>query len=403
MPIKFSAFFKYFLILIIISSSTSAIAATPSATSNCIIHLDKSFYVTGEIIWYKVYLTQDFKTKPVTIRATILDASGTIQHSSFINTEGNTFIQGYYKIPFNNKSGMYLLRFSGVNKANKQQVVLVESQIPIYNDLEGVAKLVKNESSNPPAAPSQIPSTDDLTVSIQLPKNLYRTRQKVQPIITIKDNNGNPVASNISVSVVDWDMVGNDMVGIKTLREGNTLNPKVISIFSDDIYLNGIVSKEVGDPHTAKILGAYSRDEDKILYTKSNQDGKFFLRIPKFYGTRSFQFLGQQSEYENIRVKKNKQLAINNYQALPFNDLISNYLRLSRQRKKIFQHYSSLESNLVTETTRLSKKELKADVSFIIKEYEDFEFMSIFFKENLTPLRFQFQSDSTYLARMYKS
>ena len=42
------------------------------------------------------------------------------------------------------------------------------------------------------------------------------------------------------------------------------------------------------------------------------------------------------------------------------------------------------------------------DEEIVDEEYEDFEFMSIFFKENLTPLRFEFQDiDSTYLAKMY--
>lgn len=397
MNIKIASFKKYFFLLLFLAFNL----ATVTAADKCIVHLDKSFYVTGEVIWYKVYLTPDFKDKPVAIRATLLDASGTIQHSSFIKTEGKTFVHGYYKIPFNNKSGMYLLRFSAINKAKKQPVTLVESQIPVYNDLEGVAKLAKNEEGNSANGSATLPMNNELDISIQLPKNVYGKRQQVQPTIIVKDKNGNTVAGNISVSVVDYDLVGDDIQMSKNVRGGKTLDGRQVTIFSNDIYLKGVVSKSDGNPHKANVLGAYDRVQDKMLYTKSNESGEFFLSVSEFHGNQSFQFLGQQTEYETIQIKEDKQLAINDYQALPYTDQVTDYLVASRQRKKIFQHYSSLEANLVTQEYRVTKKELKPDAAFITKEYEDFEFMSIFFKENLTPLRFEFQNDSTYLAKMY--
>ncbi len=382
------------LCLVLVFSMT---AVANVATDKCVIHLDKSFYVTGEIVWYQLYLSQAFKAKPVAIRATVLDAKGMVQHSSFLKTTGGTAVDGYYKIPFNLKSGNYLLQFTGINKANKQSVLLVETQLPIYNDIEGIAQTVKGKNNLGQPA---MATTNELNISIQLPKNTFKAREKVTPTITVKDKAGNTVAANLSVSVVDWDLVGDDLMNAGNLRSGQVVNPQVTSIISDKLYLKGIAKQDKGAAHAAKVLGAYSRTEDRVLYTRTNEDGEFYLAIPEFYGDRGFQILGQQEDYEQIRVSEENQLAVNKMQALPTNDRIATYLGLSRQRKKIFQRYSSVESNFVTEKYTTTRKTIKPDASFITKEYEDFEFMSIFFKENLTPLRFELQ-DSTYIAKMY--
>ena len=383
--------------LLILSFSFTASANV--ATDKCVVHLDKSFYVTGEIVWYQLYLSQAFKAKPVAIRATIIDANGVVQHSSFLQSEGTTAVNGYYKIPFNLKSGNYLLQFSGINKASKLPVLFVETQLPIYNDLEGIAQTVSNNSNSGLGQPTN-QANNELDISIQLPKNTFRAREKVAPTIVVKNKAGNTVAANLSVSVVDWDLVGDDLMNAENLRSGEAVDGNTIGIISDKLYLKGIAKEDTGNPHAEKVLGAYSRTEDKVLYTRTNDNGEFYLAIPEFYGDRGFQILGQQSDYEQIRIAEENQIAINRLQPLPTNDKIANYLVLSRQRKKIFQRYSSVESNFVTEKYSTSRKTIKADASFIIKEYEDFEFMSIFFKENLTPLRFELQ-DSTYIAKMY--
>ena len=385
---------SFFLII-----SFSIAATANAATDKCVVHLDKSFYVTGEIVWYQLYLTQAFKATPVAIRATVIDINGKIQHSSFLQSAGGTAVDGYYKIPFNLKSGNYLLQFSGISKANKLPVLLVETQLPIYNDLEGIAQTVSNDRSQD-LGQSTNQTANELDISIQLPKNTFSAREKVAPTIVVKNKTGNTVSANISVSVVDWELVGNDLMNAENLRSGATVDEPTISIISDKLYLKGLAKEDKGNPHAGKILGAYSRTEDKVLYTRTDDNGAFYIAIPEFYGNRGFQILGQQSDYEQVRISEKNQLTVNGVQPLPTNDKITNYLVLSRQRKKIFQKYGSAESNLVTEKYTTSRKTIKPDVSFITKEYEDFEFMSIFFKENLTPLRFELQ-DSTYIAKMY--
>lgn len=402
MKIKYSkdiiSLFKLSMLLVFLILGSGIALAN---SEKCVVHLDKSFYVTGEIMWYKIYLPTAFKDKSLTIRATLLDKSGDLQHSSFLKTAGKTYAQGYYSIPYEQTSGMYLLRFSCINQAKKELVTLVDAVIPIYNDLEARAVNVANTKSVKQVTSShQIPN--ELDISISLPKNIIKAREQVQPQILVKDKQGKTVAANLSISVTDAELVKRTIVGNSSLQSGLTLDNRLIDVFNNKIYIKGWTKNAEGNPHSARILGAYNANRDAIIYTKSNEEGAFFLAVEDFYGEQNFQFLGDPNEYEKIKAINQNSFDIESLPILPSNPAIDKYLQLSRQRKKIFQFYTMLESKLELASYQENKKPIRPDASFISKEYEDFEFMSIFFKENLTPLRFQFQDqDSTYIAKMY--
>ena len=374
-----------------------------AAAEECVIHLDKHFYVTGEIVWYKLYLTKAFKNKPVVIKASIQEVSGEVVNSTFVKSEGKTFVEGYYKIPFNFSSGVRVLHFTTLDKVSQEVVHLAKASIPIYNDLEGIGQLVANESNNNPTnAAGGGTVEEELMVSIQLPKRSFSPREKVTPFISVKDKSGQPVKGNVSVSVIDWKLAGNPQINATIVKADKTVAAQQIGNFSNDLYLRGTVLNEKEEPIALNVLGAYSRDEDKVFYTKSKTDGSFFITVPDYYGEQPFQLLNMPKEIDKIKIKQAKtNLPLTGVNTdLVFNDQIANYLELSRQRKKIFQYYTTLESNLQVKEYPNNTKPIKSDKTYITKEYEDFEFMYIFFKENLSQLRFQFQKDSTYLARM---
>lgn len=386
--------FSFFLLF-----CSSLVVLAANSTDKCVVHLDKSFYVTGEVVWYQLYLTPAFKAKPAVVRATILDKKGEIRHSSFLKTEGRTAVAGYYKIPFDLSSGNYLLQFSSINKIDKQSIVLLETVLPIYNDLEGIPQFVKNESAAPIS--TEISSIEnELTISIQLPKTVFKPRDKINPKITVKNKNGELIPAKLSISVVDHALVNIDSESGRSLQSGVAISPNMVELISDKLYLKGIAKEDNGKVHSKKVLGSYYRPEDKILYTKTTESGAFYLALPAFYGNRNIQLVGQQSDYERIKISGERALKIDKLPPLVPSRKIVNYLNLSRQRKKIFQEFNALESNLVLDNPKLKRKTVKPDAEYVTKEYEDFKYMSLFFKENLTPLRFRLQ-DSIYVADMY--
>jgi len=87
-----------FLVLSLVGVEQVVASNIEKSTSH--IHLDKSFYVSGEIIWYKLYLGKEFKDKSATIKAVVATPKGKTLNQDFFKTAGNTYLQGHYKIPF---------------------------------------------------------------------------------------------------------------------------------------------------------------------------------------------------------------------------------------------------------------------------------------------------------------
>ena len=170
--------------------------------------------------------------------------------------------------------------------------------------------------------------------------------------------------------------------------------------YKKDLYLTGTVSNLAGGSAENSVIGGFSGTDAKIYYAKVKEEGKFRMKLPVFKGDKLIQFLGDPKTVENIGVDLEQNITANTAE-LPINNTVANYVALSKQRKKIFQHYAALESNLEITPTKAKTVRQKANQSWNIKEYEYFEFMYIFFKENLSPLRFEFSADSTYSARMY--
>ena len=381
--------------LLLFALPTSFVSAnnTEPIESTSYIHLDKSFYVTGEVVWYKIYLGPSLKDKSVTIKATIANQKGKVVATEFLQTEGKTYAHGYYKIPFSADSGMYLLQFTAIDKVAGETLKLSETFIPVFNDLQGVPTLVKQDSSimevkeKAPAIPA------NLKVAISLPKTNFKQREAVAATVKVTDAAGNPIFGTVSVSVIDKELVGSGKVESTSFSS--------VEVFQEGMYIQGKVMEETGTIINKGILGAFSAKDDQIFYSKILEDGRFVMKFPAFNGDKRIQFLGNPKTNEYVKVKLQEEIPVDANVTLPSSNKITTYLNLSRQRKKIFQHYAALESNIKTETIKENKKKVKGNQQWIIKEYKNFEYMYIFFKENLSPLRFSFNADSTYTVRMY--
>ena len=358
------------------------------------IHLDKSFYVTGEVIWYKLYLGKAFQEKEVTISCLIANQKGKVIGNMFYQNNGQMHVNGYYKIPFDADAGMYTLQFSGVDKSMDQATIISEVTIPVYNDLIGMAPPTPSDSNSVemPIEETASPLANDLKVTISLPKNKFQQREAVAGSISVTNAAGQPVAGNLSIAVIDKELVDGGVVQ-KTNLAGS-------GEYKKDLYLTGTISSLEGGSVENVVIGGFSATDAQIYYAKVKEGGKFRMRLPAFKGDKIIQFLGDTKTIENIGVTLNQSITPNSAE-LPINNTVANYVALSKQRKKIFQHYAALESNIEVTPTKAKVVRQKANQSWNIKEYEYFEYMYIFFKENLSPLRFEFKSDSTYAAKMY--
>jgi len=386
--------YKYILVLFSLLCAQVSVFALDE---NCVVHLDKSFYVVGENIQFNLFLPLEFKDHNVAIKAVILDSDGHVKDSFFKKTNSNTQVSGAYKIPYQFKPDMYYIQFMSVNSIEKEELVYAEAAIPIYNFLEDIVPA--NATKLQDIEPRDMLVSKQLSLEVNIPDQI-NSRDNVISNIRVTDSNGSPVNSNISISVINEDIAGQSVLGAPNIIQGNALPENVAPKLEQDIYLKGILKDAEGLHIKANIVGAYSSLENKFLFTRSDENGVFFLNLPEFEGNKPVQIVGYHVDHENIQLDRDLRYSIQNPQAFYFNDKVKEYLELSRIRKKIEQHHELIENESNKELNTLQVSELKPDASYNIREYEAFENMASFFKEILTPLRFREKKDQ-FEAYMY--
>jgi len=356
-------------------------------SGNTLLHLDKSFYVTGEVVWYKFYLPTDLKGQEKIVEVLISDKEGSIIDQYFLKNEGNSFVEGYYKIPFNIEAGWYRI---SILPTGNTKALLSSITFPVYNDLVSA-----QEAQNPAtlsADPNIVAQLNDLNIEVQLDQSTYAPRDQVQVEVLVKDKNGKTVKNaNLSLSVSDANLIDQNLLveGAITTNVGN------------EIAIEGTLVDESGEPMRASVLGMYSSLEDRIFYSSADAKGRFSFKPPVFSGSRPIQFIGYQFEHMDIGIQLENRKMLPIQQELTYTEAVKNYMSLSRQRKKIFQIYKSLENQIETEKVKLDIQELNPGFTYVIDEYESFDFMYSFFGELITPLKFLLQPDSTYKATLY--
>ena len=209
---------KLVLVIALLSPLLMQIQAQTASKNNCVLHWDKAFYVTGEVAWYKLYLPKQFDAQPITIKVTVSNASGNEVDYFFLKSEGKTYVEGYYKIPFDQAAGLYNFAFSGVYTGNNLETNLAEITIPIYNDLQPV-QIPADQLIDAPAATVNAPAIGDLVVTIDVANASVSTLDAVEATISVTDKAGNPIQGNLSVAVTDWTLLGEGIASQKRVFE----------------------------------------------------------------------------------------------------------------------------------------------------------------------------------------
>jgi len=355
-----------------------------------IIHLDKEFYVSGEIMWYTVHLPEFFNDIDRIILVEVANDLGVVVEDYKIRTHGRTSVTGYYKIPFDAPTGVYRLFFYGVHKFIDQNIKLAEIETSIYNDLEKVTAQM-SESRIVQKEPSFL---TDLSVDISLTGDA-NVNQLNELSISVHDSKGDPVAALLSISVVDANLVDRGVV-----VEGDAVDYRSIQGLQEGLIVKGTLSTKQGDPLQVNVLGLYSPVDKRVVYSKSDEFGRFFVTVPYFTGHRKLQFIGYQAEVTNFDVQVSHEQRpgpINT--KVEYTPEVLEYLELSRKRKKIYRYFTTLEHNLEVQHSQIEPQNLKPGIRFNMEEYEQFDNMHSFFGELITALKFE-EKDEVFTATL---
>ena len=367
---------------------------------NIIIHLDKSFYVTGEVVWYKVYLPKDFEGRAVTLKTTVMNEMGTVKHYSHHATDGKSYFSSYYKIPFETRSGLYSLILSGIKTSTGKPVKLAEVGLPIYNDLETV-RIAKEDLLIPDNISNNTPSISNspLKVSVELDKTTYANREKVNVIVKVTDAAGQPIEGNCSVAVTDQSIAGDMTLPIGNIL-GGPIPPNIIAKnINNSINVRGLFLDKDKNPKKVEIMGVFSPKENEFVFTSSNDQGAFSIEVPNYSGEKPVQFVNHYEIDNDVEVRLSENIKRELQQDLIYTEGILTYLKLSRERKKIFQMFGAFESDVQPVVDKFNKTTLVADKEYNLRNYSTFEDLPMFFTEVLTYLKFKKQGKK-YVAKM---
>lgn len=367
--------------------------------TTCMVHTDKSFYVNGETMWYQVYLPDHLEGTKVTVKVVMLDGDNRLQGYYFLASEGKTVIPAYYKIPYDANSGMYRLLIWGRTLNSTRETIFAAVPFPVYNDLTTDPQQVTVQDASGLEA-SGVPRlwSNELEVKIEV-SDKVRTGSMTSIDVGITDKNGIPLPNvNLSLSVTDHELTGDEVLPVANVQRAYPL-PR--TRWENNIFLRGKITtaQDTVDP-TGLTIGGFLPPTQRLFYSRVDANSQFVLQFPGFYETSNIQFISYPER--SFRVQLANALSTPPPPPLIYTEGVLRYLALSRQRKKIYQVFTTVEQPLNVPAVDVDFDFPDPDRLVDPGLYEPFPDLATLFKEVVTPLRFNFDRKSEkYVAKMY--
>lgn len=374
---------------------------TPYFSSACSLHFDKPFYVTGEYIWFKVYLPIDYREQNIALRASLYDVDMNVHKQFFMLTDGNPYAFGYFKIPFDWKTGTYQLAISGKDNTTDENVrLIVKPDLRIFNDLEEESTVLKAQNHSPQIREASTSDSKNKSIQIQLASDgVVRALEKVEATIDIKDKNGNPIGASLSVVVRDWSL-NHDSVSSASIQLLETSLHDFSPSLSDEIHLWHQSTKPIEN----NLISTFLPDDHQFLFPSIASKTKLLLKMPSFEGEKTLQFLSLTPEDVKIEMREPSLIKPDFASSNEYNPNISHYLQQSRLRKKIYQLYGTTESNpTIPITTHTQKLLPSSNRSIRLADYEYFPTLPLFLKEVSTALKYRKVGKGSYGFKMFNA
>ncbi len=370
-------FYKLWIVLFLIVCATQVI----SAQDEVVFHMDKPFYVAGEAVFYKAYLPATFNDVSGKVKVVVESSDKSYRDESFVQLS-DAFITGYFKIPFNISTDVYRFSFFALANGSFKAIEFTNFNIPIYNDLseEGLKPIF------PKANTSAIAITDSDNLKINIDNTFHNVRDEVSVKISLTDPSGKSVPANVSVAVTDASLLGNTADGLTVFSRPLTIGGGVNLGFDERIFVQGTITNEKEEPVSVSVIGAYNAIENKMYYTKSNKNGNFTLLMPDQKGAHTLQVVGYlYDEYDDTKIIKSEPHSITDNVNFTnaYDADVQNYITSSNKRKRIYQYFNQLESDIEVDPITIDRNDVKPNKSYKVKEYVSFENVGRFFTEIL--------------------
>ena len=257
------------------------------------VHTDKPYYYPGEPLWFKGYVNyynptwRDSLSQVVYVE--IIHPKKSIVLSKTLRIDSG-FFHGDFILPDTLSSGGYFLRAYTQLSRNYGDENLFIKSIPVLNmtDKADAAQVITETNAD-----------NGLTVTTDKPK--YKSREKITLVIQLKDKDGKPVKSNLSVSVTDAVQV------VPVSEPINILNGYPIDRTQKIKNIEFKYPAEFGVGYAGRFLNDKGKPEKtsltilqlkprSVLFAETNQDGYFTQTGLHFYDTASYSFKSDKAK-----------------------------------------------------------------------------------------------------------
>ncbi|MEL7160230.1 MAG: hypothetical protein AAFN92_05680 [Bacteroidota bacterium] len=336
-------------------------------TTPTTLHLDRPFHVAGEVSWFAAYAPQP---APPKVRCTIYGPDGKAMDYFFLETDANGRTNGYYRWPFELTTGYYRLALEALT-ATGAVASLGVFEHPVYAD-----KRVEAGASTG-AGNGRLPEANGLTASI---------------------TNGQLSLSGLrgeaySVSVVNADVVGETTDVFRTAT-GSTAS------WRDTLFFPIAVQDKEGQAFPTNLLPVFDPTTYTFGYSRADANGRGIVELGPFSGTKTIQPRALD------RVDIVPSLTTTNLPALtrqpPMTDAVAAYIDLSRRRRKIYQLYATVETEVDGTLLPQERVAVEPNRDFNVQDYKVFADMYNFFKEVGGELRVRVKKEN-YRAQLYNA
>ena len=268
------------------------------------LHTDRSSYWKGEQVYFKSYiaygspLLQEELSKVLHLE--LVDSTGYLwQHETLEVKSG--IASGYFTLPADfSGSGSFFLKVYTAWSKNYPEGIFIKP-IQILDPRDETLGIIPEDVSE--------------GVLVFSEKQTYPPGEKVKLNIMVQDENGRPLASNLSVSVVDLNQTAY-IPEIETMAEAMALNYSAAEKKEPEfplekgIVLQGQLLNETGTPVEGN-LKAFINGYDDIREFGTSKDGKFEMPPSSFQGEFEINVQATDKKGQPIR---NLSLEVKNYQ-----------------------------------------------------------------------------------------
>lgn len=263
------------------------------------VHIDKSFYLAGEIVWFKLYVTDSYHNKPLDVskvayveiysrdKKTVLQAKIELSEGT-----GN----GSFLLPYSLASDTYILRAYTNWMKNFSPDYFFETPVTIVNSLKKLNTNTNNETSNNFDI-QFFPEGGNLVTGLQSRIAFHAVDQNGKGIncegIIVNQNNDSIISftsSRFGMGYFEFTPVkGDSYKAIVQTETGRSTSRNLPTAFERGYSMKLTVPEKENIKVTVKIQGV--NDENLFLLVHTRQITKVAQSKPIKNGTAEFDIL----------------------------------------------------------------------------------------------------------------